>query len=393
MMAAWYAAAGGCSVVLFEKQKKAGRKILITGNGRCNITNRHLDPARYHGRNPMFVNNVFARFGLSETIDYFSSIGLPLVEENNGRMYPASMQASTVVKLLEYELERKGVDFRLHRRIDSIVPRGSGFELTTAGRESHRFGSVILCAGSCAWSGAGASRSGYDLARSLGHRVHDPFPAILPLTIPMKSLHRLQGIKWDCALKVLNEGRRIATSSGELLFTGYGISGPAALDISRAVNESVIRGERPEIIIDFFPGFSEEELLTYLETVLADGARETAFSLGSILKERMPEVLLEAGGVDPVKRAGELSRSDRKAIVTVLKGLHIEPGEPRGFNDAVVAAGGVDVSEIDPATMESRIVKNLYITGELLDIDGDSGGYNLQFAWSTGALAGMAQSG
>jgi len=391
LMAACHAAGGGNDVVIFEKQKKIGRKVLVSGNGRCNITNRNISIDRYHGGNTRFVHDLFDRFGLDETIDFFASIGLPLVEEQNGKLFPASLQSATVVRLLEYELGRRGVDIRTHRKIERIERAARGYKLTTAGREEELFDSVILAAGSCAYSPAGGSRDGYDLAGQLSHTVHEPFPAILPVTVPLKILHRLQGIKWDCAVTARHRGSVISSSEGELLFTAYGISGPATLDISRAVNETMVRNGTPEILIDLYPSYRHRELLDLLESLWADKAKKISFSLIGIMKNPMPDVLCRVAGIDPEKPAGRLSNDEKQRLASTMKRLAMEPGKPRGFNEAVVAAGGVDVNEIDPSTMESRLVPNLFITGELLDIDGDSGGYNLQFAWSSGAVAGKAQ--
>lgn len=380
-----------CRVVLFEKQKKIGRKILITGNGRCNISNTGIDARRYHGQNPGFVNNVFARFGLSETEDLFRSIGIPFIEEDEGKLFPASLQASLIPKVFEYELTRRGVDLRLHRRIDKIIPSKKKFRLITAGMEEEEFDSVILSCGSCAYPQTGASRSGYELAESLGHKVYEPFPVITPINIPLKALHRLQGIKWDCGVKVFLGKKLLAESCDELLFTAYGISGPAALKVSRWVNEYVLKSEIPEISIDFFPQLQGGELREMIHILLEDKNKKLGFSLLGILKERVPEVILSVSGIDPEKRNGSVTSKEIDLMISALKGFRIEPGNCRSFDEAVAAAGGVSVEEINPQTMESKLVKGIYITGELLDIDGDSGGFNLQFAWSTGAIAGMSQ--
>lgn len=380
-----------CDVVVFEKQKRIGRKILITGNGRCNISNTGIESGRYHGRNPGFVNNVFAKFGLHDTESLFRSIGVPFIEEGDGKLFPASLQASLIPKVFEYELTARGAEIRIHRRIDRIVPLKKGFRLITAGGEEEEFSSVILSCGSCAYPQTGASRSGYELAGSLGHTVYEPFPVITPINIPLKALHRLQGIKWDCGLKVLHNKKILAESCDELLFTAYGISGPAALKISRSVNELVLNNQLPEIVIDFFPQLSADELGTLLSILLEDRNKKLGFSLLGILKERVPEVILQTAGIDHEKRNGSVTESEMRTILSSLKEFRVEPGKCRGFDEAVAAAGGVSVDEINPATMESKLVKGLFITGELLDIDGDSGGFNLQFAWSTGAIAGLSQ--
>lgn len=389
LIASWFAA-DNCEVVLFEKEKKIGRKILVTGNGRCNISNVNADHTRYHGHNPDFVRNVLGGFSVDDTITFFESIGIPFIEEDEGKFFPASLQSSIVTKVFEYELARKKVDLRLHRRIDKIIPENRKFRLVTAGHDEELFDTVILSCGSCAYGATGASTIGYELAAGLKHKVFDPFPVILPLNITVKAIHRMQGVKWDSTLKVIHEGRVLAQSAGELLFTAYGISGPAALKISRCVNEQVLAGTLPEISIDFFPNREHSSLQALVESVTSDSAKKLSFAMMGILKEHMPEVILELSGIKPDMRCGSMTPDDKKKIAKILKDFRVRPGRPRGFNEAVAAAGGVDVSQISPSTMESKIVKNLYITGELLDIDGDSGGYNLQFAWSTGALAGRA---
>lgn len=389
LMAACFAAGKGTRITIYEKQKKTGRKLLATGNGRCNITNSSIGPARYHGHNPRYVQNIFSRFGLEDTVTFFESIGIPLIEESAGKMFPASLQASSVQQILEYEAQKRGVDIQLHRKIDRVVPGKKGIRLITAGREEHDADAVVLAMGSCASPQLGAAQDVYDIPRALGHTIHKPFPAIVPLNIPLRALHRLEGIKWDCRTEAKVEGTTSAKSEGELLFTKYGISGPAALDISRAANDAAAARKRCEIIIDLFPERSEEELRELLQSLFRDGAKTLAFGLRGILKERMPEVLGTIAGIDPCRKTATISGEELSGLVAVMKRLTLEPGEPRSFNDAVIAAGGVEVSEVNPATMESRIAENIFITGELLDIDGDTGGFNLQFAWSTGAIAGI----
>jgi predicted Rossmann fold flavoprotein len=391
LMAACFASGNGNRVVVFERQKKIGRKILASGNGRCNITNRHFAPEKFHGSNPRFVHNVFSRFGFSETMEFFGSIGVPLIEESNGKLFPASLQASAVVRVFEYELAARNVETKLHVKVDRIVPAEGGLRLLTAGKESYDFDAVILSAGSCAYPSLGGSRSGYELAVKMGHTVHEPFPALLPITIPLKTLHRLQGAKWDCGVKVVHDSKIVASSVGEILFTAYGISGPVSLDVSREVNNLAVRNIFPDIFIDFFPGCAAGELSALLDSLWKDGSKALSFSLVGILKHPMPEVLSELAGIEVDKPVSRLTKEDKIRLVETLKGLKLTPGRPRGFGEAVVAAGGVAVDEVDPATMESRLAPGLHLTGELLDIDGDSGGYNLQFAWSTGAIAGLAQ--
>lgn len=387
-----YFASEKCEVHIFEKDRRAGRKILISGNGRCNITNSFIDSSRYHGHNKNFVNNIFGKFGQEETIALFNSLGLPLVEKQDGKLFPASLQSSTVVNIFEYELKRRGVNRHLQSKITGIRDRAGRFMVTTSHGKEIEFDSVILSCGSCAYPSVGGSKAGYELARSIGHKVYDPFPVIQPLNIKDKPLHRLQGIKWDCGLSVIKDGKTMDSSQGELLFTAYGISGPATLSISRSVNEIIRSGNEVLVELDLFPDLGKDELSGLLDSVWADESKKLSFSLYGILKEKVPEVILEMSGVNPDMRVSEVSGNLKERILSSLKGTKLRPGKLRSFEDAVAASGGVSVDEIDPGTMESRLNSGIYITGELLDIDGESGGFNLQFAWSTGAIAGMAQS-
>jgi hypothetical protein len=391
LTAAIFSSSPDTKVTLFEKQHTAARKISASGNGRCNLSNRFIDVSRYHGDNPRFVNNVFAKFGLQETIDFFYSLGIPLVEEKNGRLFPMSLEAASVSAALFHKAENSGVEIKLNRMVESIKKTENGFSLLTAGKETYRFDSVILSAGSCAWPGLGGSDSGYKLASALGHTINQPFPSILPLNIPLKSLHKLQGIKWNCSLELHHSGKSIISSEAELLFTAYGISGPAALDISRESNRLHIMGEKPEIYIDFFPTLTVDELKAIILNLIKIPDRTIRAALNCIIKKRIPEIVLTFININPEKKCVAVTENDACRIAVKLKKFAVIPGEPRGFSEAVTAAGGVITDEIDPATMESKIIKNLYLTGELLDIDGDSGGFNLQFAWSTGAIAGMSQ--
>jgi predicted Rossmann fold flavoprotein len=391
MIAAIMASRAGCDVTVYEKQKKTGRKLAVTGNGQCNISNRNIDVSRYHGENPRFVRNVFARFGLEHTIDFFEEIGIPFVEKKQGKMYPCSLQAQSVVDILEYEVQHAGAELCLHRRVDRIEPDGNFVYISTAGHESLSYDSVIIAAGGCAYPQLGGGTIGYDLAASLGHAIVSPFPSILPLNVPLKILHRLEGIKWDVDLTVRCDGKTTGESSGELLFARYGISGPASLEISRAVNEALVRGQKPEIIINLFPARKAGEIRDLFDSLFSDRDRVTAFALSGVLKKRIPDIFVTIAGIDPAKKCGALTAHERRKIVEVCTSLVLEPGPMRPFSEAVVAAGGIAVDEVDPMTMESKKAKGVYLCGEMLDIDGDSGGFNLQFAWSSGAVAGMAQ--
>ncbi|MDA3899219.1 MAG: NAD(P)/FAD-dependent oxidoreductase [Spirochaetes bacterium] len=389
IVAAIEAARAGASVTILEKQKSLARKVAASGNGQCNISNSRLSHEYYHGANPLFTRNIFGHFSLDDTRAFFLSIGLPLCERQQGRLYPFALQARTVCEFLEDELRRLHVSVQLHRCVESITPlSGGAFKLVTAGRDEYFSDSVILATGGRSFSKLGGSSRGYQLSEMLGHTVSETYPSIIPLSIPEKAIHRLEGIKWDSRLTVQSGNKLIAQSSGELLFTNYGISGPVTLDISGAVNRLVVSGRPADVVIDLFSGFSHDELNSFL-LPLYRGASVSRM-LEAVVKKRMPEYILYKAGIEPERRADSLSSEERSLLVEHMKALCIEPGSPRSFEEAMVTAGGIDVGQLVPATCESKLVPGLYITGELLDIDGDCGGFNLQFAWSSGAVAGRA---
>ncbi len=374
-------------VHIFEKQNKIGRKVTATGNGRCNLTNMNMEPEHYHSGDIQFVTRVLQSFSLQDTLNFFHSIGILTTTLENGRVYPASLQASTVVKVFEHELSHNNVHIHLSRKIESIQPAGQGFKVTTAGKEEHFFHKVILACGSCAYGSLGASRDGYELARMAGHTVIEPFPAILPLNIINKQLHTLQGIRWDCALDVVVDNTTVQQVTDEVLFTAYGISGPAALAISRNVNAGLLKGKDVTIQCNIFPYYDYPALRDHFETLLSQPNKSLEFALYGIMNNKMPRVFLSMAGI-PYEWPASESLNDIDVIIQAFTRATLYPGKPRPFTEAVVAAGGIDVNEVNAPTMESKLHKGLFITGELLDVDGNSGGYNLQFAWSTGAMAG-----
>ncbi|MCX8123766.1 MAG: NAD(P)/FAD-dependent oxidoreductase [Spirochaetes bacterium] len=388
LIAAYFASQNKRNQVhIFEKQNKIGRKLAATGNGRCNLTNMNMGSEHYHSNNINFVTQVLESFTLNDTLKFFHSIGIITTTIDNGKVYPASLQASTVVKAFEHELSHNNVQIHTSRKIEAIQPVHNGFIITTAGKEQHFFNKIILACGSCAYGPLGASKDGYELAQSLGHTIIEPFPSILPVNITNKQLHTLQGIRWDCTLSVVIDNTVVKQVTDEVLFTAYGISGPGALSISRAVNKAILEGNDVYIQCNIFPYYDNSTLRILFEQLLSQPKKTLECALYGIMNNKMPRVFLSMAGI-PYDWPAVESRDNIDAVINAFTTATLHPGKPRSFTEAVVAAGGVDVNEINPATMESTLHKGLFITGELLNVDGDSGGYNLQFAWSTGAIAG-----
>ena len=391
LMAACLAKREDNEVVIFEKEKIIGRKILATGNGRCNISNKKISLKNYNLPDENFLKIIFNQFNLDKTIGFFKDLGILFSEGKEGKLYPSSWQAETIPKLFTYRLKRKKIKVKLETSIEKVELINKKFKLKAKNFKEDFFDSLILSTGSLAHPQLGGSNGGYSLASSLGHRITDLRPALLPINIPLKVIHRLQGLRWSCSLKVKVNKNVVERKEGELLFTAYGLSGPVTLDISRAVNQLLAEKKSPEIIVDFFPQESEEDLLKKFSVLWKDKEKKVSFSLFGILPERIVQVLFFMLGIDLNLKIKDLSSEGKYRIVKIFKNLSLKPGKERGFREAVVVAGGVDLKEVNPYRMESKKNPNLHFTGEILDVDGQSGGYNLQFAWSTGAIAGLAQ--
>ena len=379
-------AAEECLVTVFEKNDRPLKKVTASGNGQCNISNMQIDRNVYHGDSD-FAMKVISHFGMDSVRDYFYDIGIPFAEGKNGKLYPFSFQSSSVVDALLYDAQRKNVSIKSLSRISRIKKIKDKFELLMENNEVYDFDKIIIASGGCSYPSLGGSSDGYKISSSVGHNVIEPFPAVVPVNIPLKKIHRLEGIKWNCSLKVISNGNELRRSEGEILFTKYGFSGPVTLDISRYVNDPDI--ENTEIEIDLFPSINHGELAKLLKKIFSVRGRSASSALDGILKKRMGQVFLELASFDPAREA--FSYMERCAeISSLLKASRFNPGEARGFSEAVVAAGGVDCNEVNPFTMESKKMRGIHLTGELLNVDGDTGGFNLHFAWASGALAGIA---
>lgn len=378
--AAIYAAHAGASCVIFEKQKAPLRKLLASGNGQCNISNRNLSVQHYHGENTKALHSLFSRYDVDALCRFYSSIGLPLREKNDGRMYPWSMQAATVQLALIEELQRCGIAIHTHRKIVSVSSRKNSLLIETEGRERYSAKALVLACGSRAFGPLGGSDTAYDLCRSLGHSLTPTMPSLLPLTVQERQIRRLEGIKWDARCSVFSGITECCSAEGELLFTKYGISGPVVIDISGTVNRLLHQKKQPLVEIDFFPSLSEHETSAFLEPSFAlYGGSNAVSALDLVLKKRMASVLL-----------GDKEHYNSEKAAQLLKHFRLTPDAPRSFDEAMVCAGGIPLHEIDTHSFESKKMRNVFLCGEMLDIDGDCGGYNLHFAWASGAAAGTA---
>lgn len=381
MTAALAAARAGARVSLWEKNGSLGRKLLATGNGRCNLGNRDLDPRHYQGGGHEHVARALSAFGPGLTLEFFRGLGVEHYFDDGGRCFPASNEAGSVLAALEHELGRLGVEINLRCEIIALDRGRSRFAVRQRG-ESHECDTVIVACGGAAAPQFGSNGGGFDLARRLGHRVTPVGPSLVPLELAGNWFHKLQGVRLDMELTVSGNGPIM----DEGLFAHYGLSGPLALRASRLPD---IRGS--SCTVNFTPGLDRAAVLRMLcrrRELL--GAREAAGFLAGWLPDKVGRMLVRETGIDPAAPVRSLREVDLGALADRITAFPAAVKALRGMKEAQVTAGGVDCAEIDPATMGSVLVPGLFFCGEVVDVDGDSGGYNLQWCWSSGWTAGNA---
>lgn len=387
MTAALTAARLGHKVTLYERQARVGRKLMATGNGRCNLTNTGAGPSNYHGEAPDFVRPALEAFPSEAALDFFRGLGLLAREEWGGRVYPLSNSANSVVDVLRQALDAAGVELIAGDRVRELRRAGSGYSVTTESGDKRSFDAVVVACGGLAGEKLGGGRDGYELLKALGHTRTALRPALVQITTEPMYPRSLKGIKADCALRVLSRGRLLASSCGELLFTETGVSGPAAFDVSRAVSEA--GDAKMELEIDFLRDYTSEEVLAHLQNRVKTAPELPASELltGSV-HNRLGRMLIKYADVEAVAPLSALSERELRTVAAACKRFKLPVRGTEGFANAQVTAGGIRTSEFDPRTLESRLCPRLFACGEVLDIDGDCGGYNLQWAWSSGVLAG-----
>lgn len=387
MTAALTAARLGHEVTLYERQARVGRKLMATGNGRCNLTNTGAGPSNYHGEAPDFVRPALEAFPSEAALDFFRGLGLLAREEWGGRVYPLSNSANSVVDVLRQALDAAGVELIAGDRVRELRRFGSGYSVTTESGDKRSFDAVVVACGGLAGEKLGGGRDGYELLKALGHTRTALRPALVQITTEPAYPRSLKGIKADCALRVLSRGGLLASSCGELLFTETGVSGPAAFDVSRAVSEA--GDAKLELEIDFLRDYTPAEVLAHLQNRVKTAPELPASELltGSV-HNRLGRMLIKYADVEASAPLSALSERELRTVAAACKRFKLPVRGTEGFANAQVTAGGIRTSEFDPRTLESRLYPRLFACGEVLDIDGDCGGYNLQWAWSSGVLAG-----
>ncbi len=396
MMAAIEAARNGAEVILYEKNEKLGKKLFITGKGRCNLTNAcdMEDLQKSVMKNHKFLYSVFQNFNNWETIGFFEDLGLATKIERGNRVFPASDHSSDVIKVLEQELKRQGVEVFLKTKVKNLIEQQDKvIGVTLENGKKVMADAVIVTTGGLSYQLTGSTGDGFRFAKSMGHKVTELSPALVPMTVSEDWVPRLQGLSLrNVRVSIKNKKKVLYEEFGEMLFTHYGVSGPLILSASSVVLEE-LKKENLRLKIDLKPALSEEQLDDrILRDFEQDKNKQFKNVLGNLLPAKMIPVVIELSGIAPEKKVNEINKKERRRLLETMKELSMTVNGVRGYEEAIITRGGVDVKEINPATMESKKKKDLYFAGEVLDVDAVTGGFNLQIAWSTAMAAARAAS-
>lgn len=369
-------------VTVLERAPRVGRKLAVTGNGRCNLTNLNMGVEHYHGEDPEFVIPALRRFGVGDTLELFRRMGLITVAEASGRVYPHSDQAGSVVDVLRLQAADLGVELRCEFFAHEIRPEKGGFRVLSDTEELFA-DRVIVAAGGAAGGNVGGSEAGYTLLARLGHTRTRLYPSLVQLRTDNSFTRPLKGVRADGRVEIISRGRTVAAGEGEIQFTDYGISGPAVFDVSRAAVTAGECSARLDLLRDV--GLSE---LTDMLRARLESSLTAENLLTGTVHNKIGRTVVTRLGYPLAMPVAKLTEEDIGRVARAVKSTELKVTGSMGMNGAQVTAGGIRTGEVDPETMESRLAPGLFICGEVLDVDGDCGGYNLQWAWSSGRLAG-----
>ena len=394
MMAAGQAASLGAKTLLLEKMDQPGRKIFITGKFRCNLTNTAPIPEfiAHFGENGKFLRQAFHRFFSSDLVWFFQNIGVNTVEERGGRVFPASGRSQDVVQALVRWLVSNQVTIKTYSPVEELWIEADQVQGVITPTETYRADRVILATGGASYPGTGSTGDGYSLAKAADHHILPITPALVPLVTAGDIAPKLQGLSLrNVQVKAYAQNKEIGEQFGEMLFTHFGVSGPIILTLSKQVVTALEAGQKTQISIDLKPALDQDKLAQRLQRDFDNqGKRHFRTMLKRLLPAKLIPVCIEQTGIPPVKVCNQINAVERDRLLDWLKDFRLEVVDHRGFRHAIITAGGVDTQEINPRTMESHRVKGLYFAGEVIDVDADTGGYNLQAAFSTGWLAGQS---
>ncbi len=373
----------GHKVTLLEQNNKIGKKILVSGNGKCNIDNKYINLNRFHGQNPKFIEEVLEGYDFDVVEKFFTSIGLELVEGKEGKMFPMSLQASSVVELLEYEAKRAGVQIICDCVVTSINKNSNTFTVETS-QGTKTCEKLLLSSGSPAAPQLGGSNSGYAFATKMGHTLIPRHPSLVQLCSEETWVKECAGVKVAGLAQLYANGEYITEKKGDLLFTNYGISGLAILDLSREISTRLANFDYCELNLDLMPEISKEKITNLLLKRIKEGSdKPLSLWLQGVINKKLIPIIVEQSRCK-AKTEKELNRKEINKIVHTIKNLKLSINDTKGFQGAEVATGGINTTEVNPQTMESKLIPNLFFAGEILDVDGDRGGFNFHFAWVCG---------
>lgn len=380
------AARNGADVTIYEKSNRVGKKILATGNGRCNYTNRNILIENYHGSGRSIVEGVFSIFSNDDVLEFFDELGILPYEGDEGKIYPRSLQASSLLDVMRMELEKLGVEEKIDTEVVKLRKMKDGFDIITK-NEIFDANNVIICTGGFAGSQFGCDGSGYKMAAELGIKKTKIFPALVQLKCDSKFLKKISGVKFNGVASLYCDGEKIASRFGEILFTDYGISGPPILQISRHANQALEANKEVKLALDLFSEYTDKDLFNILRNRLSKDKKISDAMIGLINKKLITVILQNAIG--DYKNKKSLNNLEIKSIAYELKNFELNVIGSKTWNQAQTTAGGIEIDEVNCTTMMSNKIDGLYFAGEVLDVDGDCGGFNLQWAWSSAYIAGI----
>lgn len=394
MMAACMAAIAGAQVTLLEKNEKTGKKIYITGKGRCNLTNACQREEFLENviTNPKFLYSAFAQLDNQAVMNFFEKAGCRLKTERGDRVFPVSDHSSDVIAALNRELKKNRVQVMLHTEVSELLLEEGSIKgvLLSDGKKLHA-DAVIIATGGRSYESTGSTGDGYRFAKQAGHTIKDLRPSLVPFVVKEEWCKKLQGLSLkNVAVTLKKEKKKIYEGFGEMLFTHFGVSGPLILSAS-SFYTAKYSGQEVLLTIDLKPAMDREQLdKRILRDFEENAGKQFKNALDKLLPAKLIPVMIELSGIDPHKKTSEVTKKERSRLLELFKELKLTVNGCRGYGEAIITGGGVNVKEIDPKTMGSRLVNGLYFAGEVMDVDALTGGFNLQIAWSTGALAGKS---
>lgn len=396
MLASIYAARNGHEVIVYEKNDKLGKKLFITGKGRCNITNAADMETLFENvvTNRKFLYSAFYSYTNQDIIDLLEGLGVRTKIERGDRVFPLSDKSNDVIRALQGEMERQGVTIKLNREVTEVVVEDGIYKGVMVRGEKNMVSSscVIITTGGFSYQVTGSTGDGYRFAKEMGHKVTDINPSLVPLNIKQSFCKEMQGLSLkNVEVTIANGKKQIYQNFGEMLFTHFGVSGPLILSASSFITKFINQGKDLSLTIDLKPALSEEQLD---DRIIRDFEkninRQYKNALDELLPKKMIPVIIRLSNIEPEKKVNTITKEERKVLVSLIKKFPMDIAGFRGFNEAIITKGGVAVKEVNPSTMESKLVPGVFFAGEVLDLDALTGGFNLQIAWSTSYTAGIS---